>query len=204
MRLMPANYVKPCVKRGKRGAIDAEAICEGLQPLAQRSIDPGDRWKAQDDATQLAVRAGQDRGAAGRPYDPSHTGFPGAPADPAVERPPRPSGRIRRRRAERGSQCRPPAGPCRQGDLARGRAPVDPASGRSLAAVWPTSSAAVAHPGAIGSSPMAAARGEGPRSAASRRSFVPAGDGTAGSAGRARTGPCPPRPPRSVRGRSSG
>ena len=56
-RLMPANYVKPHVKRGKRGAIDAEAICEGLQPLAQRSIDPGDRWKAQDDAARHARHA---------------------------------------------------------------------------------------------------------------------------------------------------
>ena len=46
---MPPSYVKPYVKRGKTDAIDAEAICEGLKPLAQRSIDPGDRWKAQDD-----------------------------------------------------------------------------------------------------------------------------------------------------------
>ena len=49
VRLMPPSYVKPYVKRGKTDAIDAEAICEGLKPLAQRSIDPGDRWKAQDD-----------------------------------------------------------------------------------------------------------------------------------------------------------
>ena len=85
VRLMPPSYVTPCVKRGKTDAIDAEAICEGLKPLAQRSIDPGDRWKAQDDATRHALCPDQDRGAAGRPYDPSHTGFSGAPADPAVE-----------------------------------------------------------------------------------------------------------------------
>ena len=61
VRLMPPSYVKPYVKRGKTDAIDAEAICEGLKPLAPRSIDPGDRWKAQDDTPDHAVRAGQDR-----------------------------------------------------------------------------------------------------------------------------------------------
>ena len=59
VRLMPPPYVKPYVKRGSeadqktvRGtvcppndAIDAEAICEGLKPRAQRSIDPGDRLR---------------------------------------------------------------------------------------------------------------------------------------------------------------
>ena len=44
VRLMPPNYAKPDVKRGKTYAIDAEAICEGLKPLAQRSVDPGDRF----------------------------------------------------------------------------------------------------------------------------------------------------------------
>jgi transposase len=29
--LMPAAYVKPCVKRGKTDAADAEAICEAVQ-----------------------------------------------------------------------------------------------------------------------------------------------------------------------------
>ena len=71
VRLMPPPYVKPYVKRGSeagqqtvRGtvcppndAIDAEAICEGLKPRAQRSIDPGDRWKAQDDPAQHARHA---------------------------------------------------------------------------------------------------------------------------------------------------
>ena len=30
VRLMPPSYVKPCVKRGKTDAIDAEAICEAV------------------------------------------------------------------------------------------------------------------------------------------------------------------------------
>ena len=97
---MPPNYVKPYVKRGKTDAIDAEAICEGLKSLAPRSIDPGDRWIAQDDPAQYALCAGQDRGSAGCSDDPSGPGLSGAPADPAVERPPRRSGRIRWRRAE--------------------------------------------------------------------------------------------------------
>ena len=32
VRLMPANYVKPYVKRGKTDAADAEAICEAVLP----------------------------------------------------------------------------------------------------------------------------------------------------------------------------
>jgi len=31
VRLMPANYVKPYVKRGKTDAVDAEAICEAVR-----------------------------------------------------------------------------------------------------------------------------------------------------------------------------
>ena len=38
VRLMPANYVKPCVKRGKNDANDAEAICEAVTHLAMRFI----------------------------------------------------------------------------------------------------------------------------------------------------------------------
>ncbi|MEO0823732.1 MAG: hypothetical protein AAF074_25395, partial [Pseudomonadota bacterium] len=37
VRLMPPAYVKAYVKRSKTDAADAEAICEGLKPLAQRS-----------------------------------------------------------------------------------------------------------------------------------------------------------------------
>ncbi|MEM9432038.1 MAG: hypothetical protein AAGA32_21605 [Pseudomonadota bacterium] len=65
VRLMPAAQVKPCVKRGKADRVDADAICEGLKPLAQRSIDPVDRWKAQDDAAEDAARSGEARQAAG-------------------------------------------------------------------------------------------------------------------------------------------
>ena len=35
VRLMPAAYVKPYVKRGKTDAADAEAICEAGGPIHQ-------------------------------------------------------------------------------------------------------------------------------------------------------------------------
>ena len=46
VRLIPPAYVKPYVKRQKNDAADAEAICEAA-------------------ATEHALRAGEDRGAAG-------------------------------------------------------------------------------------------------------------------------------------------
>ena len=48
VRLMPPAYVKPYLKRGKTDAADAEAICEGPEPVAKRSGDPGDHRKAKD------------------------------------------------------------------------------------------------------------------------------------------------------------
>jgi transposase len=38
VRLMPAAYVKPYVKRGKRDAIDAEAICEAVTRPTMRFV----------------------------------------------------------------------------------------------------------------------------------------------------------------------
>lgn len=37
VRLIPANYVKPYVKRGKSDAVDAEAICEAVTRPTMRS-----------------------------------------------------------------------------------------------------------------------------------------------------------------------
>ena len=38
VRLMPANYVKPYVKRGKTDAVDAEAICEAVRRPTMRFV----------------------------------------------------------------------------------------------------------------------------------------------------------------------
>ena len=73
VRLMPAVYVKPYVKRGKTDAVDAEAICEAVTRPTMRFV---------------AVKS---KGATGPADDPS-----GAPAhcpseDPDAERDPRSS-----------------------------------------------------------------------------------------------------------------
>ncbi len=39
VRLMPANYVKPYVKRGKTDAVDAEAICEAVRRPTMRFVE---------------------------------------------------------------------------------------------------------------------------------------------------------------------
>ena len=40
VRLIPANYVKPYVKRGKSDAVDAEAICEAVTRPTMRFVAP--------------------------------------------------------------------------------------------------------------------------------------------------------------------
>ena len=40
VRLLPAQYVKPYVKRGKNDAADAEAICEAAQRPTMRFVLP--------------------------------------------------------------------------------------------------------------------------------------------------------------------
>jgi transposase len=62
VRLMLAAYVKPCVKRGKNDAADAEAICEAVP-------------------TDHALRAGQERRAAIDPHGASDTGSSGTAAN---------------------------------------------------------------------------------------------------------------------------
>lgn len=39
VRLMPAGYVKPYIKRGKNDAVDAEAICEAVTRPTMRFVD---------------------------------------------------------------------------------------------------------------------------------------------------------------------
>nr|WP_239032603.1 transposase [Leisingera sp. MMG026] len=39
VKLMPAGYVKPYVKRGKNDAVDAEAICEAVRRPTMRFVD---------------------------------------------------------------------------------------------------------------------------------------------------------------------
>lgn len=39
VRLMPAFYVKPYVKRGKTDAVDAEAICEAVRRPTMRFVE---------------------------------------------------------------------------------------------------------------------------------------------------------------------
>jgi transposase len=47
VKLMPAGYVKPYVKRGKNDAVDAEAICEGTSQLQTWPADTRDRGDAE-------------------------------------------------------------------------------------------------------------------------------------------------------------
>jgi transposase len=39
VRLMPAGYVEPYVKRGKTDAVDAEAICEAVRRPTMRFVE---------------------------------------------------------------------------------------------------------------------------------------------------------------------
>jgi len=51
VRLMPATYVKPYVKRGKTDAVDAEAICEAVRRPTMRFVE----IKTEDQQALLAV-----------------------------------------------------------------------------------------------------------------------------------------------------
>lgn len=56
VRLMPANYVKPYVKRGKTDAVDAEAICEAVRRPTMRFVE----IKTEDQQALLAVHRTRD------------------------------------------------------------------------------------------------------------------------------------------------
>ena len=51
VRLMPAAYVKPYVKRGKTEAADAEAICESVRRSTIRFVE----IKSEDQQAVLAI-----------------------------------------------------------------------------------------------------------------------------------------------------
>jgi len=56
VRLMPAAYVKPYVKRGKTDAIDAEAICEAVRRPTMRFVE----IKSEDQQAVLAIHRTRD------------------------------------------------------------------------------------------------------------------------------------------------
>jgi transposase len=56
VKLMPAGYVKPYVKRGKNDAVDAEAICEAVRRPTMRFVD----IKTEDQQAILAIHRTRD------------------------------------------------------------------------------------------------------------------------------------------------
>ena len=83
VRLMPPSYVKPYVKRQKNDAADAEAICEAVTRPSMRFVE----IKSPEQQSIMALhRARADADAS---------------AHPALERDPRPHGRVRDGGADR-------------------------------------------------------------------------------------------------------
>jgi len=56
VRLMPAGYVKPYVKRGKTDAVDAEAICEAVRRPTMRFVE----LKTEDQQAILTIHRTRD------------------------------------------------------------------------------------------------------------------------------------------------
>lgn len=56
VRLMPANYVKPYIKRGKTDAVDAEAICEAVRRPTMRFVE----IKTEDQQAILSIHRTRD------------------------------------------------------------------------------------------------------------------------------------------------
>lgn len=56
VKLMPAGYVKPYVKRGKNDAVDAEAICEAVRRPTMRFVD----IKTEDQQAILSIHRTRD------------------------------------------------------------------------------------------------------------------------------------------------
>lgn len=56
VKLMPAGYVKPYVKRGKTDAADAEAICEAVRRPTMRFVE----IKSEDQQAVLAIHRARD------------------------------------------------------------------------------------------------------------------------------------------------
>lgn len=77
VKLMPAGYVKPYVKRGKNDAVDAEAICEAVRRPTMRFVE----IKTEDQQAILSIH---------------RTARPGRPAaHPAGQYDPQPAARVR-------------------------------------------------------------------------------------------------------------
>lgn len=56
VKLMPAGYVKPYVKRGKSDAVDAEAICEAVRRPTMRFVE----IKTEDQQAMLSIHRTRD------------------------------------------------------------------------------------------------------------------------------------------------
>ena len=56
VRLMPAAYIKPYVKRGKTDAVDAQAICEAVRRPTMRFVE----IKSEDQQAVLAIHRSRD------------------------------------------------------------------------------------------------------------------------------------------------
>ena len=56
VKLMPAGYVKPYVKRGKNDAVDAEAICEAVRRPTMRFVE----IKTEDQQAILSIHRTRD------------------------------------------------------------------------------------------------------------------------------------------------
>jgi len=56
VKLMPAGYVKPYVKRGKSDAVDAEAICEAVRRPTMRFVE----IKSEEQQAVLAIHRSRD------------------------------------------------------------------------------------------------------------------------------------------------
>ncbi len=56
VKLMPAGYVKPYVKRGKNDAVDAETICEAVRRPTIRFVDT----KTEEQQAILSIHCARD------------------------------------------------------------------------------------------------------------------------------------------------
>lgn len=92
VRLIPASYVKPYVKRGKTDAADAEAICEAVTRPTMRFVPV----KTAEQQAVLVLHR--------------NAGSAGSPADGARERAARAPGRVWHRGAAGDQPRRGPAG----------------------------------------------------------------------------------------------
>ena len=101
VRLMPASYVKPYVKRGKTDAADAEAICEAMTRPTMPRDNQGENLIQIVAQYDDAFRAGQDYGTTGCADAAPDTRPAGQATDHAGERAARTYGRAGHHRPKR-------------------------------------------------------------------------------------------------------